>query len=205
MTKLIPPKPKRKINRGDTTTNKILRKVSIIPVLRDLKAIISKLAFIRMTNSKVKKINPRLEITKGFKKEKVGCLTKSGSAPKKRAMAGVGNPLKCFIWEPLMLNRANRKAAPSGIKKPMSTQGMYSTTLLYGHEIAISRGRLPAITKSCAMMIPGATPQVTISAIESNCTPSLLSTLSKRAKSPSKTSKKTPDNKKTSAVSNWKM
>ena len=68
--------------------------VSSLPVFSDLKEKRSKFAFIKITKINVKKINPKLEIMTGFKKEKSGCFTNNGSAPKNMAIAGVGKPIK---------------------------------------------------------------------------------------------------------------
>ena len=62
--------------------------------MSDLKEKRSKLAFIKRTKIKVKKINPGLVIKRGFKKAKSGCFTNIGSAPKNIAIAGVGKPTK---------------------------------------------------------------------------------------------------------------
>ena len=77
-------------------------------------------------------------------------------------------PQKWFFFDPLRLNRANLNAEPRGKIKPINTQGMNSTTELIGHPRTTSNGWFPAKTNNCAKIIPGARPDVTISAIESN-------------------------------------
>ena len=51
------------------------------------------------------------------------------------------------------------------------------------------------------IIIPGTTPLVTMSANESNCVPKSPETFSKRAKNPSKKSKKTPNTTNSAAIS----
>ena len=68
--------------------------LSSLPVFSDLKEKRSNWAFIKRTKINVKKINPGLEIKTGCKKEKSGCFTNNGSAPKNIAIAGVGKPMK---------------------------------------------------------------------------------------------------------------
>ena len=82
------------MKNGAERISNTLRIQSTIPVLKDLKEKRSKSVFINMTNKTVNKINPGLVITTGFKKEKVGCFTNKGKAPKNMAIAGVGNPMK---------------------------------------------------------------------------------------------------------------
>ena len=183
----------------------IRRTKSTVPVENDLNEKSIRFEFIKKTKRTAIKINPVLDMTIGFKKIKYGCSKINGIAPKNIAIAGVGNPIKWDFPDPVTLNLANLKAEPSGNINPMNTQGINSTMELIGQPIKNSNGWFPANTNNWAKIIPGAKPEVTISAIESNWTPKSLSTLNNLAKRPSQMSKNTPAKRKIKAVSNWNI
>ena len=111
----------------------------------------------------------------------------SGIATTKIAATGVGKPINEVVCRVSILKLAKRIAENIGISRAK-----------------ISGKKKPSILASLNMIlwcnwyikwnkiIPGATPKVTISAMESNCFPSFPVTFSKRAASPSKKSKKAP-------------
>ena len=73
IAKLIPPKPKKRMNTDVIAIVNIRKIKSTLPVENDLKEKRIRLVFIKITKRTAIKINPGFDITIGFKKAKFGC------------------------------------------------------------------------------------------------------------------------------------
>ena len=158
-----------------------------------------------MINDETNVITNKVEndVRTGFIETNWGCSIISGSATIKRAFAGAGSPLKSFCWSSSILNLAKRMPAARGIRNPTKAKGANeNVNSLCRMWVVKFNSRTPISKNKLYITIPGTNPLVIKSAIESNWRPKLLSTFSKRAKKPSKRSKKAPRKTNKKAASN---
>ena len=161
--------------------------------------------FITVLSNKVAIIKKYELWIRSEKKEISEYIKINGNEITNIAIAGVGKPINEVDWRSSKLKLANLYAAATGNKKPINGINWISDKLQvdispFSTKLVAKEFSLIAFSINWYITKPGATPEVTISARESNCFPNSLFTFNIRAANPSKKSKKIPINTNKAAI-----